>query len=137
MSSSALPAALIAAYRESVYRVLEPAISLRIGLRSAALDALLDAQGVRDAAVITAWNPYGEVLPAAENEARQSALMAELTAARLPFLPAVGKGTDWSEPSLLVLGAGRPRCIALGRAHRQNAIVHCERGQPAELVLLR
>ena len=73
------------------------------------------------------------------NEAAQSKLEAELTAAGLSFLR--GEGVDPSgqwpgEPSVLVLGISGDEAQRLGRAFGQNAIVVAGRDAVARLVML-
>ena len=55
----ALTPELIQAYEKALYAVQAGPV-LRIGERSAALETLLDAQGVATAAFVTAANPRGE-----------------------------------------------------------------------------
>ena len=127
---------LIAAYERAEY-VVHGKLTLKIGQRSAALDALLEAQGATSAAFVTAANPRGERRSNEENRTALAALEASLAH---PVYP--GEGIDpeggWpAEPSLLVIGVPRGEAEALGRAFRQNAIVYIEKGAAPELVMLR
>ena len=131
-----LTPALIESYERALY-ALHSGLVLRIGVRDAGLDRLLEACGAATAAFVTAANPRGEARTHAQNEAAMTALRASLALAWLP-----GEGRDaegrWSaEPSLLVLGIARADAVALGRRLEQNAIVFIERGRAPELVLLR
>jgi putative PIN family toxin of toxin-antitoxin system len=126
---------LISAYEQAEYAVHDK-FTLKIGRRSAPLDALLQAHGAASAAFVTAANPRGELRSEAENRAALAALEAGLA---YPFCR--GEGRDpagrWpAEPSLLVLGIARGEAEVLGRAHRQNALVFAEKGRAPELVLL-
>jgi len=126
---------LIAAYEQAEY-VVHGRFTLNIGRPSAALDALLEARGAASAAFVTAANPRGEALGEAENRAALAALEAGLAH---PFCRGEGRDPDgrWpAEPSLLVLGIARGEAEALGRAHRQNAIVFIEKGGAPQLVML-
>lgn len=126
---------LIAAYERADY-VVHDRFTLKIGRRSAALDALLEAHAASSATFVTPANPRGERRSEAENQAATEALQASLS------YPAYrGEGRDpegrWpAEPSLLVVGMPRGEAEALGRAYRQNAIVFVEKGGAAELVML-
>lgn len=126
---------LIAAYEEALYAV--QGVVLRIGERSAGLDALLEVEGVASAAFLTAANPRGEQRSHAANEAAMQVLRASLSRPHLE-----GEGRDpqgrWpAEPSVLVIGIARSQAEALGRKFEQNAIVFVDKGGAAELVLLR
>lgn len=77
--------------------------------------------------VLTAWNPYSDLLAHDENESAQARLRAALDARRLAVHPAVGRdphagGRGWAEPSLLVEGLSRAQALELGRAFEQHAI---------------
>ena len=127
---------LIEAYESAVY-VLDAGTVVRIGSHSADIDQLLQAHGVASAAFVTAANPRGEERASAANEVAMAELRGSLA---WPWLP--GEGRDpagrWSaEPSLLILGISRAEAEALGRRLEQNAIVYVEKGDAAELVLLR
>jgi putative PIN family toxin of toxin-antitoxin system len=127
---------IIEAYEKALY-VVQGGPVLRIGERSAELEAWLDTQAAATAAFITAANPRGEQSSHAANEAAMSALHASLA---WPYLPAEGRDPEgrWSaEPSALVLGISRPDAVALGRRLAQNAIVFVEKGAAPELVLMR
>jgi putative PIN family toxin of toxin-antitoxin system len=126
---------LIAAYERADYEV-HGHFTLRIGRRSGALDALLEAHGAASAAFVTAANPRGEKRADADNRAALAELEASLAC---PFYKGQGRDPDgnWpAEPSLLVVGIPRGEAEALGRAWRQNAIVFIEKGAAPELVML-
>lgn len=126
---------LIAAYQRADY-VVHERFTLNIGRRSPALDALLEAHAASTAAYVTAANPRGERRGEAENFAALEALQAGLA---WPAYRGEGRDPDgnWpAEPSLLIVGIPRGEAEALGRAHRQNAIVFVEKGGTPELVML-
>ena len=126
---------LIAAYEGADY-VVPGHFTLKVGRRSAPLDALLEAQGAASATFVTPANPRGEK----RSEAQNLAALAELEAClAYPFHRGEGRDPDgiWpAEPSLLVVGIARGEAEALGRALRQNAIVFIEKGAAPELVML-
>ncbi len=130
-----LPPALEAAYRRTNYEA-NGAVA-RIGRRSAALDALLRARRVRQAAFITAWNPFSHPMPRGWNEKAQARLRQ---VARTRLL-AEGWGREdrrgddrWGERHLLLEGDPR-RLAVLARRFRQNAIVAVAPGRKARLVV--
>ncbi|MBK1662209.1 DUF3293 domain-containing protein [Paracraurococcus ruber] len=120
------------AYRASGYEAAGAVA--RIGRRSAALDALLRRMGVRDAAFVSAWNPFSRRMPEGWNARRHARLLAATR--RCPRLEGWGGTAAWRERHLLLGGDAR-RGAVLARRFRQNAIVVLRRGQPARLVVLR
>ncbi len=64
--------ALLAAYGRTTFVADTPRgrLSLRVGRRSAELDALLAAHGVATWAYVTAFNPGSRLLPGEANAAR-------------------------------------------------------------------
>ena len=131
---------LIAAYLAADYVVFgEPELVLRIGEASAALDALLEAEGAQTAAYLTAANPQGRLAAQAENLLATTALLEAQREAG--YACYAGEGRDpqreWpAEPSVLVVGISCAEAETLGRGYEQNAIVFLEKGKPPELVLL-
>lgn len=128
------PAALDKAYRATHDRV-GGAFTLRVGERSGELDGLLADHGLTEWAYLTAHNPGSVTLPAAENRARQAALLARLAGRPIILGEAIAPSSDWEpEPSVLVLGITRDEAIEIARAFGQNAILAGERGGPVRLV---
>ena len=130
---------LLDAYRDAEYVVFaEPPIVIRPGEPSEELDALLASHGATSAAFITAANPGGDRRPDTENAVANAALQNLVGAAGYPHY--LGEGRDsartWAEPSFLVIGISRANAEALGGLFEQNAILYCEAGRAAELVLL-
>ena len=124
----ALPARMLLAYRKSSYEA--GGIEVHIGRRSLAMDRLLSSHGVREAAFITAYNPFSRVMPPGWNRRMQTRLVQVLR--RRPILPAQGSWRGWYEAHVLVLGDARwvRRQI---RLFRQNGIVIVRSGQPPRL----
>jgi len=141
MTGSSIPASLIRAYEETDYRVLEPEpFTMKIGIRSQDLAKLYGRTGAKTAACITAWNPRSEKKSDAENEAAQARLIADLHAAGLRHLPAIGADPKdkWKgEVSLLVLDAARGTVEDLGRKYGQDCIVWAEADALPKLLFLR
>lgn len=141
MTDSAISAELMALYQSSLFHVYaKPDFILYIGQRSAAADSLIQRYNANTAVFITACNPYSNVLSAEENRARNHALEQELVSDGYRFFQALGQDPDakWpSEASFFVLDMRRPAALALGQKYQQNAVVWYEKGQSAELMLLR
>jgi hypothetical protein len=131
---------LLAAYENADYVVFtEPQLVLRVGERSARLDALLESRGATTAAFITAANPQGRRRGAIKNEFATAALHELIDASGYPGYAGEGRDPDgrWpAEPSVLVIGIYRDNAEKLGRLFQQNAIVFIEKGRPPELVAL-
>lgn len=74
--------------------------------------------------ILTAGDPYPHVLGAAENAARMSALIADLDAAGVAHLPALGRSPDHreSEVSRALLGVERAAALRIAAAHDQLAV---------------
>lgn len=138
---SAVPAQMIAAYEAAEYHVQGAApFVLRIGQHSAELAALMADKGMPSAAFITACNPHGQLLGAADNTTRTTALGAELERFAPLVLPARGvdpTGRWMDEPGFLALGCPPAIVEALGRRHRQNAVVLSAEDAVPRLVMLR
>lgn len=130
---------LITAYEDADYVVFaEPGLVLKIGERSARLDALLQSEHSSTAAFVTAANPRSEKKSAAANAEALRLLDQIVAAAGYPWRAGEGRDPDggWAEPSRLVMGIYRENAEALGRLFGQNAIVFVEQGRAPELVLL-
>lgn len=118
---------LIAAYLTTEYVVWgERDFVLKIGIESRELIGLLERTGYKNAAFITAWNPYGrDVLPEA-NEVAQETLRQELKGLGHVCFDGEGRGVgnDWPpEASILALGCSQDCARMLGQKYRQNAVV--------------
>jgi hypothetical protein len=130
----------LAAYRAAVYRIFgEPDIDMRIGLVNRDAAALLKRHHAESAVFVTAFNPFGVVLEAPQNQTRQQALRRHIESMNLRALSGVGfdpaETNPHSEASLLVLDSTPILVDALLRDFEQNAVVIVDaRGLP-QLVL--
>jgi hypothetical protein len=120
---------LVRAFRASRYEA--GGVVIRIGERSAAMDALLRCHGARHAGLVTAWNPFSRAMPRGWNERMQRALRQAVRGRVLA--EGFGRGRGWAEHHLLVEG-DRRRIRMLARRFRQHAIVALAPAQPALLV---
>lgn len=116
---------------------VDPAIEIRIGERSDALDALLRKHNVETWSFITAFNPNSETHELAHNLALNEKLSQRIHTAGYAML----EGHDHSdcnawpdERSFLVLGIERAAARELGREFRQVGIVCGRLGEAPELV---
>ena len=119
---------LVRAYREAIYIANEgdDAIALKVGEVSPALAALMHIHKATTAAIITAYNPYSEIQPSAENERMQAALVAELKATATVCFDAIGSDPEgeWDpEPSTLALGISLMEAQRLADQFGQNAFI--------------
>jgi len=130
------------AYRTTCYRVQAPAgaIDLRIGIASAALDALLGELGAAGWAIVTAWNPHSVPQGTAANEAAQARLASELAAQGYRCLPGcnlAGDGNWPPEPSLFIAAMTPAAAARIAAAYGQNAVVVGERYGAPQLLWCR
>ena len=119
---------LVRAYREAIYIVNEgdDAIALKVGEVSPALAALMHVHKATTAAILTAYNPYSEIQPSAENERMQAALVAELKATAVICFDAIGSDPEgeWEpEASTLALGITLVEAQRLADQFGQNAFI--------------
>lgn len=122
---------LLRAWRATDYRV--DTVLVRIGRRSAAMDALLTRIGARTAIFVTAWNPLSRPMPAGWNHLMQWRLGERLR--RYVTLQADGSLRRWHEVHLLVAADKRP-ILRLARLFRQRGVMLVAPRQAARLVLL-
>lgn len=133
-----MDSALIDAYRRTDYRVRLPQGGWASIHVDAPLPTLLRALvGSGCWAFLTAWNPFSQPHPRAQNHAAQHALLAALRGlpATRVLRPAIGVGEDWREPSLFVVGPSLAETDALAQQFQQNAYVHGLADGPARLRL--
>jgi hypothetical protein len=121
---------LLKAYRETCYQV--SGVEVRIGRRSSAMNKMLLSRGAREAAFVTAYNPFSRIMPSGWNLRMQARLLEALR--RRPILPGNGSWRRWSEAHLVVFGDTRPT-RRLARRFRQYGIVIVRIGQPAYLLM--
>lgn len=132
-----------AAYRLAEYTVetAQGRRAIAIGKADAALDAALAASGVTTRwALVTACNPLGLPVGAAENQQHATRLAARLVGDGIRTLSAVGgdPSGQWpAEPSLLLVDPPMDYAEALARELRQNAILRGQPGSATELLWLR
>lgn len=119
---------LVRAYREAIYIVNEgdDAIALKVGEVSHALAALMHLHKAQTAAMITAYNPFSETQPSAENERQQKALVAALKPKSIACFDAIGSDLEgkWEpEASTLALGISLVDAEHLADQFGQNAFI--------------
>ncbi len=137
---SQIPRLTIEAYLATEYRIWGHwPLVLKIGQASTTLADLYRTHDAIGAAVITAWNPYSQPRPDAENEVSHARLLSELDRLGFPHQP--GHGADptgqWPpEPSRLVVGVDLTTAALLGRQFKQNGIVWADADATPILVLL-
>jgi len=132
---------LIAAYKNTLFQanVGDEVITLRVGQKCPALQAVFEQHDVMTACYITAYNPFGRLLTAQENEDRNARMRAELAAQYRVF---EGMGIDpngeWEgEASFLALGASKDASLALAETWKQNAVVFVDETLSVSLLFTR
>lgn len=128
----------IAAYEQTDYFADDqPPVCLRIGDDGRHHQNWLGRHGARSATILTAWNPFGQELPAAENEALQARLHASIEQSGLRWLPARGedpKGSWTPEPGFCVFDVPPAMLDEWLKLFRQNAAVRLDADQGCTLV---
>jgi hypothetical protein len=141
MTPTQLDAGLLQAYRETHYIVhAQPDFVLHVDQPCAALAAYYALSGIEAGCVITAWNPYSQLLDVAKNQGRQEALEAQLLQAGWHWVRATGTHPDnnWPpEVGCFVEGMGVEAAIEWGLTWEQNAVIWCGNDAIPRLQLLR
>lgn len=135
-SPSRLDRRLVLAYLQTTYRLLLPALDLRIGRLNAAVDEWLNGQKAASLAFLTAWNPGSRLHAPAENRRRNRLLEKHVRALSFRLQPgcAVGDDPEWTpEPGFFVPDLPGEVAVEAGRLFEQNAIVFAVRGAAPEL----
>lgn len=132
---------LLGAYVRTIYQVAEPpGFSFQIGVEMPVVaENWLGRAGCRYWAFVTAWNPFSQPLPLAENRERNRQLAGDLAQAGWRRYSGLGIGPDknWlPEESFWVLNMPPEQAIRLGKKFDQNALVWWEAGKPVALWLL-
>ena len=132
---------LVNAYFQTDFALAgETELVFNVGRASLALDAAMAWRGCERAAFLTAHNPFSRDVGEEANRNAQAALLSDLERMGLDWIAGEGRDPsgEWpGEPSVLVLGITCQQAFELGRAYEQNALIWCDAGQPAALVLLR
>lgn len=114
------------AYFRTKFQIFLPEITIELSARcgSIALYEIHKSFNVSTSAIVTAYNPYGQLTDRSINELNQQKLEDEVTQ-YWDYLPADGSdpGGEWpAEPSLLILGIPLEEALTLGRRFKQHAI---------------
>jgi hypothetical protein len=130
---------LEALYLRTTYRIsaANGPVDVRIGVRNAALDRILDTHRVSEWFFVTASNPGSRVHSEYENARHNAELEQMLGDAGWQYLHASGvpDGPGWQpESSYFVFGMTKPDAIALAKRWGQFAIVWGTRDSAPELV---
>jgi hypothetical protein len=75
---------LIEAYKNTKYKIFEPAVTIEIGKLNQEIDVLLQKNNSNEWAFITAYNPYSKVVSDEDNKMRHDELK-ELTKSYVTF----------------------------------------------------
>jgi hypothetical protein len=113
-------------------------LKLQAGVRSPELVQLLKTHHSLTAAVVTASNPLGRKMSAAQNKARHTALAAAIKKLKLASLPAERKDqddADIAEAAYFVLNISGAQAEALLTEFDQHMLLWCNQSGPPELML--
>ena len=128
------------AYLETHYRVIAPALVLRIGEPCPELVQFHQERNVTCSTFITADNPLGVQLSESQNSGRRRTLLAELDKRKLAWVHGAGQHPNgqWpAEHSVLVLGLGLDGARSLAERMEQNAVVWMDTDAVPRLLMVR
>lgn len=128
---------LIEAYKNTKYKIFEPALTIEIGKLNQEIDNLLNEHKSHEWAFITAYNPFSKVVSEEENIMRHNELK-ELTRSYKTFEGhGVGEDPSWEpELSLFVIGITEDDASKIGIKFEQNAIVYGQINNAPRLLIL-
>lgn len=128
---------LIEAYKNTKYKIFEPALTIEIGKLNQEIDELLNEHKSHEWAFITAFNPFSKVVSEEENIMRHNELK-ELTRNYMTFEGhGVGDDPSWEpELSLFVIGISEDDASKVGIKFEQNAIVYGQINNAPRLLIL-
>ncbi len=128
---------LIEAYKNTKYKIFEPALTIEIGKLNQEIDVLLQKNNSDEWAFITAYNPFSRVVSDEENKMRHEELK-ELTSSYVTFEGhGVGEDPTWApEISLFIIGISENDASIIGKQFEQNAIVFGQINQEPQLLIL-
>ena len=142
IARSQIPADLIEAYRDAVYRVatLEAAFDLRVDQHSRELAALYRVHATDCGSFLTAYNPLSQPRAPEVNREANRRLRLDLEQQALAIYSSMGDdepGDGPEEPGFLALGLSSRQACALGTSYEQNAVLWAGPDAVPRLVLLR
>lgn len=142
MTQSVISENLIASYLCTNYQIGtgSDSISLRINQYSEPLAKFLTASKQACAAIISAYNPFSQLLSNEKNLASHRLLMNFLSSHSYPMIESLSTDSAeiWpAEKSFFVLGLDLNASKSLGQQFNQNAIVWIGSNAIPRLILLR
>lgn len=128
------------AYRNTIFRCLDPEMEIWIGESHPRLNQYLSWNQVDELCILSAFNPFSEIRTDDENNRNQGLLRADLQESDYRFLDGINIDPDGDFPSELsvwVLDMSRQTGIEFTRRWNQNAYVYYPLGGEAELIWCR
>ncbi len=128
---------LVDAYEATHYEVFgKHQIVLLVATPAGTYDEWLATNGAQSAAIITGWNPFGEMVSDELNEAANRELQTVIENVPLRWVPACGIDPEgrWSEDSFCVFDASDTQIDEWLSAFDQNAALAVALGERAHLV---
>lgn len=142
-NSNKLDKSLISAYLNTDYYINLKQINLKVGVFSKELIEWLESLRENFApisfAIITAFNPFSELLSLSDNEKRNKRLVYYLKENKYQFFHAENRDpkNEWPiEKSFLVPFISKQEAMEIAQQFQQNAIVYGIANTPPELVFV-
>jgi hypothetical protein len=131
---------LIEAYQNAEYVVFaDIEFVMSVSTYNEALEDMMTERQFTQAAFISAYNPYSELLDELKNIKRHDTLSKELSGLGLGIIEGFGRDREgqWpGEKSVLVLNISHATAQAIGNKYGQNAILWIEKNAVPQLLLL-
>lgn len=127
---------LIKTYSKAQYLIPSEMIKLVVGSNNSDLDDLLSQNKAKSAALITAFNPYSQLLSKEENEVRNVELSSKIVE-KWRYIDAIAsdsESTEWEELGFLIYNIKLNEALSLAGSYGQHAILYYEKNKIVELI---
>lgn len=137
-SYQALNSDLASIYNEAVYEVwlVDGVVTISLDHDNPILDNLCSSGHVWS--LITAYNPYSQLLSKCDNMIRQLELTKQVLASDINYYYGIGRSSDdqWRKHSLCLYDVLYSQAVSLGRSYDQHAIIVGSKDHPAHILSL-
>ena len=123
-------------YSKALYFIPSFKINLKVGSNHPDLDELLTQNKAKSAALITAFNPYSQILPKEENDQRNEELKSKIIEKWncIDYISNEDSTNNWKELGFLVINIKIDEVLSLAGSYGQHAILYYEKNKVVELI---